>query len=72
MLYWISVKLNLFSPHVTRHTFTSKAYEAGADMKMVSEVLGHSSTSITLDIYTHMTEKKNEEKKKAVNAIRIS
>lgn len=67
-----SVKLDSFTPHVTRHTFTSKAYEAGADMKMVSEMLGHSTTSITLDIYTHMTEKKNEEKKKAINSIKIS
>lgn len=65
-------KLEYFPPHTTRHTFTSKAYEAGADMKIVSELLGHSSTSITLDIYTHLTEKKQLEKQEAVKAIQIS
>ena len=67
-----SQKLEYFSPHTTRHTFTSKAYEAGADMKIVSELLGHSSTSITLDIYTHLTEKKQLEKKETVRSIAIS
>lgn len=67
-----AVKLEYFSPHRTRHTFTSKAYEAGADMKIVSELLGHSSTSITLDIYTHLTEKKQLEKHETVKAIAIS
>ena len=66
------LKLSYFAPHVTRHTFTSKAYEAGADMKIVSELLGHSSTNITLDIYTHLTEKKQREKQETVKAIRIS
>lgn len=66
------VKMQYFSPHTARHTFTSKAYEAGADMKIVSELLGHSSTSITLDIYTHLTEKKQLEKKETVKAIAIS
>ena len=65
-------KLEYFSPHTTRHTFTSKAYEAGADMKIVSELLGHSSTSITLDIYTHLTEKKQLEKQETVKTIQIS
>ena len=65
-------KLRYFAPHTTRHTFTSKAYEAGADMKIVSELLGHSSTSITLDIYTHLTEKKQREKRETVKVIQIS
>ena len=66
------ISLEYFSPHTTRHTFTSKAYEAGADMKMISELLGHSSTSITFDIYTHLTDKKRLEKQEAVKAVQIS
>ena len=65
------VKLDYFSPHCTRHTFTSLAYESGADMKMVSESLGHSSTSITFDIYTHLSEKKQNEKKEIFKSISV-
>lgn len=64
-------KLQYFSPHCTRHTFTSMAYESGADMKLVSESLGHGSTSITYDIYTHLTEKKQNEKKEVFRSISI-
>ena len=64
-------KIDLFSAHNARHTFTSMAYESGADMKVVSELLGHSSTSITLDTYTHLSEKKQNEKKEVVKAISV-
>lgn len=46
-----------FCPHMVRHTYTSLAYTAGADVKIVSQNLGHASTSVTLDTYTHLTEK---------------
>ena len=49
-----------FCPHMARHTYTSLAYSAGADIKAVSEILGHASTSVTLDTYTHLTEEKKE------------
>lgn len=54
-------KIENFCPHMARHTYTSLAYSAGADVKVVSEILGHASTSITLDTYTHLTEEKKRE-----------
>lgn len=40
--------------HCLRHTFSTLLISSfGADIKSVSELLGHSSTQITLDIYTH-------------------
>ena len=41
--------------HDLRHTNATLALEAGIDLKVVSERLGHSTTAITADIYTHVT-----------------
>ena len=40
--------------HDLRHTNASLALAAGVAMKTVSERLGHSSTAITADLYTHV------------------
>lgn len=37
--------------HALRHTFATKCINEGADYKTVSEILGHSSVGITLDVY---------------------
>lgn len=39
--------------HAIRHTFATRALELGVDIKTLSEILGHSTVSITLNIYTH-------------------
>lgn len=61
-----------FCPHMARHTYTSLAYSAGADVKIVSQILGHASTSVTLDTYTHLTEDKKKEQEAVVQTIKIS
>jgi integrase len=40
--------------HDLRHTNASLALAAGVDLKVVSERLGHSTTAITADLYTHV------------------
>lgn len=39
--------------HSLRHTFATRLIEQGTPIKIVSELLGHSSTAVTLDIYVH-------------------
>ena len=49
-------KLNITS-HIFRHSHVALLIEIGVPIKVISERLGHSDTSITLSIYTHVTEK---------------
>ena len=39
--------------HVLRHTFATRCIEVGFDVKSLSEILGHSSVSITMNKYVH-------------------
>ena len=41
--------------HSIRHSFATRLLEKGADIKTVSELLGHKSIQITLDIYSHVS-----------------
>lgn len=50
--------------HSLRHTFASMNIENGADIKTISEILGHSDIDTTLKVYTHTSEKA---KKKAID-----
>lgn len=47
--------------HDLRHTFATLALQNGVDIKTLSGMLGHYSSGFTLDIYTHVTRKMQEE-----------
>jgi integrase len=42
------------TPHKLRHTAASLAIAAGANVKVVQQVLGHKSATMTLDLYGHL------------------
>ena len=52
--------------HTLRHTFATNCVAGGMDPKVLSELLGHSSVTITLNRYVHPT---NEMKKKQLNDV---
>lgn len=43
--------------HSLRHTFATNYVEAGFDVKSLSEILGHSSVKITLELYVHSSDR---------------
>jgi site-specific recombinase XerD len=59
-------KIKHGSLHTLRHTFATRLFKNGVDVKIISELLGHSDISITYDIYTHVIQ---SQKKKAVDVL---
>lgn len=60
------LKISKLKFHSLRHTFATQAIENGIDYKTVSEILGHASVGITLNLYVHPD---LEHKKECLNKI---
>lgn len=54
--------------HALRHTFSSRALEVGMGYKTLSEILGHASVAITMDLYVHSLD---EHKKNQMNKLNV-
>ena len=52
--------------HSLRHTFASMLFENNCDIKTISEILGHSDTKVTENIYVHLI---NQRKINAIKSI---
>lgn len=60
--------IEYFTPHAFRDTFATRAIEAGMNPQTLKEILGHSSFSMTMDLYAHVME---NTKQKEMNLIQI-
>ncbi len=64
LLKRLKIKTTTF--HALRHTFATRLIENKIDIKTISELLGHSSTNITISIYVHS---EYSTKRKAVKSL---
>ena len=48
----------VFSGHTLRHTFATRCFEEGVQPKVVQSYLGHATLQMTMNLYTHVTDKK--------------
>jgi integrase len=64
------IRRNLTGPnfHALRHSHASQMLRAGVDLKMISERLGHSRVSFTIDTYAHLFPGMDEEAARRVGA----
>lgn len=58
--------------HCLRHTFATRGLENGIELRVMQELLGHSSIKMTADTYTHvLPDQKANSMKKLENTIRL-
>lgn len=48
------IQLPAISPHILRHTFCTRLFDAGTDIKTVQYIMGHADPRVTMQIYNHL------------------
>lgn len=48
--------INRFTVHALRHTFATRCVETGMKPKTLQTIMGHSTISLTMDLYVHTTD----------------
>lgn len=61
--------IEYINPHGLRHTFCTNAIDNGAPSDGISKMLGHANEIITLNVYKHLTEEKEEKTVDVLNAM---
>ena len=60
------------TPHTLRHTFATRGLENGIELRVMQDLLGHSSLQMTADLYTHvLPDKKQESIMKLADTIKL-
>lgn len=55
------------TPHQLRHAYACLLYEAGVGIKEAQKLLGHANSQITLDVYTHISDRLQDKSAAKVN-----
>ncbi len=48
------IQMPKVTPHVCRHTYCSKMAKSGISVKTLQYLMGHSDSSVTMNVYTHL------------------
>lgn len=46
-------EIPMLSPHLLRHTYITRLFESGLDIKEIQYLAGHTTVDMTLRVYTH-------------------
>ena len=65
---WKEAKLDRFTLHQCRHTFASLLIAAGENPKAVQEFMGHSTITMTFDLYGHLLPGSRDEARARMDA----
>ena len=65
----INANLPKIKFHALRHTYASRLIEAGVNIKVISNMLGHASTTVTEKVYLHVLEELKEDTNNLINNI---
>ena len=63
------VEMSILTAHYFRHNFATVLYDAGVDVMDAARILGHARVSTTMEIYTHLSKKKQAENDEKVRNI---
>lgn len=66
------VLIESFSMHSLRHTFATRAFEKGMKPKVVQEIMGHTTLSVTTDLYMHTTQEHLFEEMEKYSVVKVS
>jgi integrase len=55
--------------HALRHTFATRALELNIPAKIVSQILGHATIQLTLDLYSHVTPEHMRESMEKISSV---
>lgn len=64
-----AINCNWVSLHTLRHTYASRLFAQGVDVKIVSALLGHGSVTITYDLYIHFIDSAPVDAVQLLNAL---
>lgn len=65
----VGCHMERFTSHCFRHTFATRAIEAGMQPQTLKTILGHSSLSMTMDLYSHVLPNTKAEEMQKVSSI---
>ena len=57
-----------FTAHQLRHTYATMLYDAGVDILTAQRLLGHADAQTTMRVYTHLSQRKEQQSIEALNA----